>query len=404
MRSPLKPIVIGITSLCLCGAAAEPAQAGKGFFKKAKKWGREFNHVAINVGNAAVKAVDDTGKTLEKAGQDTVEASKKAEQDLVVVVQTSGRYIERQAHGVGDTVSDAAKRVREGKFIDAAWHLAVDPLRHTERNTAKAAQESNILRTVGQVAASAYGGPSGAAAFSTWYAYRATGDVKTALRAGAVTGATSLVMAQVATMPSKTAAEIAGKAATAGVVGGAAVVVSGGKPKDVRDGFLMGAATSLAQSVYENTTESPLNARSSQGEGFCKASPGANCAPPAEAYMHDSQGQIVKDGDTPLVDMKKLSREQLRRPHVGTFADAEPKGYFGITERHGFMTDVSRVPGMNAMAVFHDNWSVSWRMPVGINQATIVPATILTYTATGAPMTDRLRTVRIRDREREVTN
>jgi hypothetical protein len=44
---------------------------------------------------------------------------------------------------------------------------------------------------VGQVAATAYGGPGGAAAYAAWYAYRATGgDAETALRVALITGAT----------------------------------------------------------------------------------------------------------------------------------------------------------------------------------------------------------------------
>jgi hypothetical protein len=211
-------------------------------------------------------------------------------------------------------------------------------------------------------------------------------------------------MSRVAALPSKSGAEIAGKTVAAGMVGGAAVVAGGGKTKDVRDGFLLGAATSLAETVYEDTTKHSLDGRSSQNEAFCKSSPGSACAPPAHAYVRNADGQIIQDGNTPRLDMTKLSSDELRRPHVGKFATAKSNGYLGLSERSGFMTAVSRVPGMNAMAVFHDTWSVSWRMPPGINELTIMPATVLTYTATGAPMTDRIQTVRIRNREREVTN
>jgi hypothetical protein len=35
-------------------------------------------------------------------------------------------------------------------------------VKHTEENAAKAAQESELVRVAGQIAASAYGGPGGA--------------------------------------------------------------------------------------------------------------------------------------------------------------------------------------------------------------------------------------------------
>lgn len=393
MRSE-KPFVVGMAGLFVFGGLAEPASA-KSFFKKL---GRDLNRVAIDVGKTGGKAVQDAGKTGEKAFHDGIRTSEKGGQDLGRAGQTVIKFAAREVKDTGKTLADADKRIREGKFIDAAWHAATDPFKHTERNAAKAAQESNIVRTVGQVAASAYGGAGGAAAFSTWYAYRTTGDARTALRAGAITGVTSLAFARDGEMPAKTGQEIAGKTLAAGVVGGAAVVAAGGKSTDVRDGILLAAATSLAQTEYENMTKHPIDARVSKGEAFCKSTPGAACAPPGDTYVRDPRGRSIFDNDTPRVDITKMDS---RVPHVGKFSDDKTPGFFGLGERSGFMTAVSRVPGMNAMAYFHDTWSTTWKMPPGFNEFTILPATVLTYAGTGAPMVDRIRTIATKDEQRE---
>jgi hypothetical protein len=52
---------------------------------------------------------------------------------------------------------------------------------------------------------------------------------------------------------------------------------------------------------------------------------------------------------------------------------------------------VSKVPGMNAMAMFHDPWSVAWNMDAFTNVATIIPAVVLTYHGTEAPIDEKIR-------------
>jgi hypothetical protein len=65
------------------------------------------------------------------------------------------------------------------------------------------------------------------------------------------------------------------------------------------------------------------------------------------------------------------------------------------------MTAVSRIPGMNTMALFHDTWSVSWDMDAFTNVASIVPAVVLTYTGTGAPYFDRLEQTATKDEPKQ---
>jgi phage-related protein len=89
--------------------------------------------VACNVGKAIETTTQNVGKAIEKGTQ-----------DLGTAGETIGRFVEHELKGIGKTLSDADKRIREGKFVDAIWHMSTDPLKHTEENAFQAAQESNM--------------------------------------------------------------------------------------------------------------------------------------------------------------------------------------------------------------------------------------------------------------------
>jgi len=194
------------------------------------------------------------------------------------------RYAGRELQDSGQVLSKAAQRVREGKVVDAVWGLGTEPLKNSEANAAKLVQESSVLKAAGAIAASAYGGPAGAAAYAAWYTYHETGDINLALRVGVLTGATSAAFGGVAKMPTGPAGQIIKKAIVGGAIGGLA------------------------------------------------------------------------------------------------------------GERGAFMTSVSKVPGMNAMALFHDQWAISWQMGDAASVSTIVPATVLTYVGSGAPVYEKIHT------------
>jgi hypothetical protein len=108
----------------------------------------------------------------------------------------------------------------------------------------------------------------------------------------------------------------------------------------------------------------------------------AACAPNPEAYIRDAQGKILYDEQgAPRVDVRLTDG---RRPHVGTWA-APGDLSFG-TELSPEMVAVSRIPGMNAMSFFHDQWALSWEMSSLMTKASIVPAIVLTYYGTDAPL------------------
>ncbi|WP_223508775.1 MULTISPECIES: hypothetical protein [unclassified Pseudomonas] len=336
----------------------------------------------------ANKIVNDVSWNIDKAGKDVEAETGRFGKNLETAGQAIGHFLERTVQGTGQTLSNAEKRVREGKVIDALWHLGTDPLQNANTNAALAATESEYLNTVAQVAATAYGGGSaGAAAYAAWLTYNQTGSADMALRAGILTYATSEAFKTASAMPSDTSLQIAQKTAVTASIGGIAVAAAGGDESAIKEGFLRAGGMVLVQDGYKKVTGTELDTRSSKGEAYCMTAVGADCSPPESAYVRDSQGNIMLNskGD-PIIDMSKIDP---RVPHVGEMGGAGTASW--KQERSVFMTSVSRIPGINAMSVFHDQWAISWDMGTITLPTTIIPAVVLTYTGTGAPYYELLR-------------
>ncbi len=133
------------------------------------------------------------------------------------------------------------------KSVDAMWGLGTEPAKSGEANFFKATQESKVVNAAAAIAATAYGGPAGAAAYAAWSTYRQTGNADMALRAGLLAAVTSEVGSAVAQMPAGTTGEIIKKAAMAGAAGGISVAAAGGDEQAIKDGFLKSAGNVLIQ-------------------------------------------------------------------------------------------------------------------------------------------------------------
>jgi hypothetical protein len=173
----------------------EASGAGRQVGNGAQTLGNNIIETTVNAGNdiiaTAVKAGDDIVTTAVKAGNDTVIAIQRAGgdvtatyvkglrdaaaqaqrsfQDSVEAGEAVVRFIQNQVEGQVGVINNAAKRVREGKIVDAVWGAAVEPVQSSKKNFAKATQESAIIYAAAQTAATAYGGPAGAAAYAAWY-------------------------------------------------------------------------------------------------------------------------------------------------------------------------------------------------------------------------------------------
>lgn len=353
--------------------------------------GKAVKKGAHDAGKAVEKGAHDTGKAVEKGAHDTGKTIEKAVQDTGKAGETVYKFGVREISGIGSSVRDADKRLREGKVIDALWHFTTDPIVHTEQNAAQAAQESELVRVAGQIAASAYGGPGGAAAYASWLTYNQTKDVGLALRVGAITGAAAYATGGVSKISNAHAGAIAEKTIMAGAIGGAAVAAAGGDKQSIQEGFLKAGGAVLIQSVYEAQTEHKLDARASKGDAYCMAAvdPTVPCAPPLKAYKLGSDGKpVVTDDGLPQVNVR---RTDPARPHVGRWARPGEAPFFGAGETSQFMITVSKYPGMNAMSLLHDHVSYSMKFDPITTVWTIIPATVVTYYGTGAPAQDQIR-------------
>jgi hypothetical protein len=227
-------------------AAAKAAEdAATATAKAAQDAQNAAEKAAQDGGKAVEKAAQDTGHAIEKAIQDGGKTAEKAVQDGGTAVEAIGQFVEHELKGVGQTLNDAEKRVREGKIVDAIWHMSTDPAKHTEKNAFAATQKSNVLGTAAQLAATAYGGPAGAAAYAAWSTYRITGSFETALRFAVISGISSAVGAA-GKLPLDTTLEIAQQAVITGAVDGAAVAAAGGNAEAIKDGFLRSGLASVA--------------------------------------------------------------------------------------------------------------------------------------------------------------
>ncbi len=144
----------------------------------------------------------------------------------------------------------------------------------------------------------------------------------------------------------------------------------------VQDGF---KAFTGQQGMYTEGAERPA---------FCTTSlpvngaPGSACSPKAEWFKTDRNGKTV-------LDMSKVPPDTS---YVGLATDkgAPPWPAALVAETGPVMNAVAKVPGMNAMSIFHDQWVISWDMSGPAVQATIIPAVVLTYMGTEAPLQKRI--------------
>jgi len=362
---------------------------------------RDLGAVIESIERESARVTKNAVTATNKAISDVKAEGKRGARNLGDAADAIGGYVHDKTKGTVKSYSRAFDRMREGKIVDALWHVGTDQWKIEDDAAGKAAMKSSILRTVGQVSASVYGGPGGTAAYAAWLTYHQSGgDANMALKVGIISGATSWAMQTTGKLPSTDSSgniilsEAGKKVVIAGAIGGAAMAAAGGDEDAIRDAFVKGGAMIIIQEGYKEYTKHPLDEealKGSKGEPYCISST-VNCQePPADAAVY-------KDGKFKGWDQSKLNPSA---PHVGmSFPDSpiSPGDVTVASEGSGFMQGVSKIPGMNAMAVFHDQWSMGWSFPPGVLQGTIYPAVVLTYNGTTAPL---LEDVRVAARKRK---
>ncbi|HBO5516255.1 TPA: hypothetical protein L4559_005184 [Pseudomonas aeruginosa] len=346
----------------------------EGVVEQPKLRASDIEQITKDVSKTIAKGFDDTVQTLGKAAADTGAEAGRFGRELETAGNALAKYAVSVPAGLSEAAEEAGQRVREGKVVDALWHAALAPVQVQEKATAEAALESDYLRSVGQVAANAYGGPQGAAAYATWLAYHQSGgDASLALRVGILTGASTAAFGAANQIDN-----VAQRAVVVGAIGGLAVAAAGGSQEAVKQAFLQAGAMVIVQDGLRAISSHELDGRAAEGEAYCMTATASECTPLPEGAITgvDEKGNYQ-------VDMSKVDP---RVPAVGLKDHTKL-----FNESNAVMQGVSRIPGMQAMAVFHDEWAISWDMGALATPATILPAIVVTYVGLGAPYYETLQ-------------
>lgn len=372
-------------------AIEDTANTGRKAIDDSIKAGEKAGQDAANAGKKAVsdtvnsgkKAIDDILTNAQKAVDDVVWNAVKGANDIVDAGKATGRFIEHQVRGAKGSLSDAEERFREGKIVDAAWHLWTDPYKNQEEGAAKAAQESALINAAGQAAASFYGGPAGAAAYAAWYTYRATNDLDMALRVGIITGVTSAGAANAAAMPTGSVGEVAKKALVTGAMGGIAVAAAGGDDAAVREAFLKSGGMVVVQSGQSYVTKKYVDPAVAKADAYCMSAIGYKCSIVLPKVQRNPQGNVVVDENgRPKIDNSVTLPE---RAQIGSWQQkVEAAGQDAI----------KKIPGADQIFTKDNQWAISWDKNAFTNKSASTPAVVFTYTGRGSPFDEKVQEIK----------
>src|SRR3569832_482983 len=340
------------------------------------------------------KAGNDAVQTVVKAGsdacvffflawKDTGEQARRSFNDAVEAGIATVHYEENQVKVQERTLSNAAKRLREGKMIDSMWGLAVEPLQGAEANFAKATQESKVIAGAAATAAATYGGPAGAAAYAAWATYKTTGDAEMALRAGLLAAATAQAGTQVSSMPTGTTGEVLKIAALAGAAGGIAVSATNRDEEAIKEGFLKSGGTVLIQyGKYTAKGYSP-KAKDAWDTIQCVSARDVDCISKT-TWARDLQGKILNDANgRPRIDTTMFDPEKNK----GKWTAVDPNSVEGRIDK--VVTKISQLPQMDAIPLMKNKWVLTWNIGQSANIEYGKPTVVLTYVGSDPPFTSK---------------
>jgi len=167
--------------------------------KTAAKAIDEVAHLPKKVGKELERDVRRISNGLAEARKDVKREAKGAIHLITDAQKAAAKFALKEAEGAGKTVRGALHR---RDVFSSVWYLATNPIKTTNKNAMQATRDSALLAAAAQVAATAYGGPAGAAAYAAWTAYNLSGgDINAALRAGVTTGLIAAATGAVANLP-----------------------------------------------------------------------------------------------------------------------------------------------------------------------------------------------------------
>lgn len=375
------------------------SEAGVGYANLEQETKKGLTNIDTNLR----KAGGDVERTVRQAGGDAARELKAAQREVEGAATATYRYSVRQAEGSVETLRQAERRFREGKVIDAVWHLGLQPVQNSSDNAAQAALESSIVATAMSTAASTYGGPGGAAAYATWLAYYQTGgDANAALRVGLIS-AIKAYGTQAAPDPATAGlSETFKHAAVGGAMSGLAVAAAGGSPEEIQKTMIATAGSILVQDGYRSLSQNASVAEFTKAarQVYClksavERSDDASC-PSLKDYVTDADGRIAMldtSGNVQYVDVAKeipgadwllLSKQEAMAKAAdiaGINLDQLPVKEIDEKVKAAVLA-ANKVKGANIIALMDDRWALSYEPARAVSQleAAVAPSVLLSYT------------------------
>lgn len=383
-------------------AEAMPDNLLAGIINLLEPLGKELEIGVQNIIREHERFIDDLGKNVEKAVQDVGKELERGVHNVGDAVEAAANFCDNQFKSYGQILDDAQKRVLEGKIVDALWHLSTDHFKHTEENAAIAFMESSLLTSIASSVVSIYGAPYGGAAFAAWLTYKRTGDLGLVLKTAAITyltqeslkGAKSIGLDKTTGIHSSSVTDIAKRTLVTSAIGAAAIAASGGSEKDIIDGFLKGTAMIVANEVYKSQMDSYISDEIATEDPIDKF--GDDALKAKYGILLDNDGQPIyqrielEDGTVKWVTQIDPAKIPLNITQVGI---ADDKGSFGIAGENSFLLKkLALIPGVNAMARFHDKWCaiINSDEMLGATPVTIIPAVALTIAGRNQMLIDNI--------------
>ncbi|MBZ9709957.1 hypothetical protein LB543_24945 [Mesorhizobium sp. ESP7-2] len=321
------------------------------------------------------KAANDATATYVKAWRDVGNQGKESFDDAVDAGKAVGNFVKNQANDQLTQAAAAAKRLRDGKVVDAMWGLGTEKLQSSEKNFSKATQESKVINAAAATAAATYGGPAGAAAYAAWSTYRQTGNADMALRAGLLAALTSQTGA-ISDMPTGTTGEILRKSAVAGAAGGLAVAAAGGDEKAIKDGFLKSAGAVIVQAGTDKVTAYSPEAKDAFDTVQCLSARDVDCVSKT-TWARDAQGKILEE--MPRIDISKLDPKD----YTGTWSQIDPSSAEG--QVNAAVVQASKLPNAEAIPLLNNQWVLTWTLGKEQQLESSKPTVVLTYVGDDPP-------------------
>jgi len=211
---------------------------------------READKAKENIDRELTDFKSDVDREVTRLKSDIERELTQAKKDIDGAVKAAQTFLEDQIKSTGDTLSEGEALIREGKIVDALWHLALEPYRDVKDDYITAVSESELLSQIASTAVSYYGGPAAAAAYTAWLTYEMTGDLNASLKAGVISGLVTEYGGQVNEIKVISVESALKKSLLKACVNASAVAASGGSKEDIENTFV-----TTAQATIQNSSQ-----------------------------------------------------------------------------------------------------------------------------------------------------